>query len=335
MAEPREAVLVTGGTGVVGTAVVRRLSGDGRRVRGLARSEESAAALAAAGVEPVRGDVLDPESLVRAMDGCEVVYHVAGVNQFCLRDPSPMFTANVEGSANCVVAASKAGVRRLVYTSSAVTLGEEDGTIGREDSPHRGTFLSNYERSKWEAERAVVREAGRLGMDVVTVSPSSVQGPGRSSGTGKVLVMYLRGKLKLWVETTVSLVDLDDCADGHVLAEAKGEAGRRYVLSGASLSSADLMAVMSQVAPGVRPPRMVPAAVVGGAVWASAGMARLRGRTPLVCRESLRTLLHGHRYDGSRAGRELGLRYRPVEETLRRTAEWLVAAGLAPPSALG
>ncbi|MGH9225262.1 MAG: NAD-dependent epimerase/dehydratase family protein [Acidimicrobiales bacterium] len=333
MAEPP--VLVTGGTGVVGTAIVRRLLADGRPVRGLARSDWAAGALAATGASPVRGDILDVGSLQRAMDGCTVVYHVAGVNQFCLRDPAPMHEANVTGSANCVVAAAAAGVRRLVYTSSAVTLGEADGTVGREDSPHRGTFLSAYERSKYDAEAVVFQEAERLGVDVISVNPSSVQGPGRSSGTGKVLVLYLRGKLRFWVDTTISLVDLDDCAEGHLLAEAKGEAGRRYVLSGASLSSDELMSVMRGIAPGVKPPRMVPATVVSGVVGAASGVARLRGRTPMVCRESLRTLLHGHRYDGSLAERELGLSYRPVEDTLRRTAAWLVSEGTVPVSSLG
>ncbi len=291
--------------------------------------------MAAAGVDVVRGDVLDVASLVQAMDGCGVVYHAAGVNEFCVRDAEPMFRVNVDGSANVVAAAARAGVGRVVYTSSAVTLGEVGGTMGREDSAHRGSFLSHYERSKYDAERVVWRDAARLGVEVVSVNPSSVQGPGRASGTGKVLVLYLRGKLKVWVDTTISLVDLDDCADGHVRAEAAGEGGRRYVLSGVSLSSAELTEVMGRVAPGVRPPRIAPAAGVSGVVSVAAALARVRGRTPMVCRESLRTLLHGHRYDGSLAAQALGVRYRPVEETLRRTAEWLVEQGKAPASALG
>src|SRR5262245_15184841 len=110
MVEPP--VFVTGGTGVVGTAVLRRLLAGGRRVRALSRSGEADAALVAAGAEPVRGDVLAVDALARAMDGCEVVYHVAGVNQFCLRDSRPMFEGNVTGSVNCMAAAARAGVRR-------------------------------------------------------------------------------------------------------------------------------------------------------------------------------------------------------------------------------
>ncbi|MGH9276839.1 MAG: NAD-dependent epimerase/dehydratase family protein, partial [Acidimicrobiales bacterium] len=263
------------------------------------------------------------------------VYHVAGVNQFCLRDPSPMRRANVTGSLNVVEAAAAAGAGRLVYTSSAVVLGEEHGTVGREDSAHRGTFISEYERSKYDAERAVLRRAGQLGLDVVCVNPSSVQGPGRATGTGEVLLRYLRGRLKLWIATTVSLVDIDDCAKGHLRAEAKGQSGERYVLNGATLESDDLLRIMRAVAPGVAPPRLAPPVTAAIAVRVVEAVGRVRRRTPVVCRESLRALMHGHRYDGTRAERELGLTYRPAAETLRRTAEWLVAEGLAPASALG
>lgn len=328
-------VLVTGGSGVVGRAVVRRLVEAGRPVKALARSREAAEAVSGLGATPVPGDVLDTDSLAAAVAGCEAVYHVAGVNQFCLRDPSPMHRVNVTGSVNVVDAAASAGVARVVYTSSAVVLGEERGTVGREDSRHRGTFLSAYERSKYDAERAVLRRAEAAEVEVVCVNPSSVQGPGRATGTGEVMMQYLRGRLKLWVPTTVSLVDIDDCAEGHVRAETKGQAGERYVLNGATLESDELLSIMRAVAPGVKPPRLAPPVLAAVAVRLVEATERVRGRTPLVCRESFRALMHGHRYDGSRAERDLGLRYRPAEQTLRRTAEWLVAQGLAPASALG
>jgi dihydroflavonol-4-reductase len=327
-------VFVTGGSGVVGGAVVRHLVQDGRPVRALVRSETAAAAVRALGAEPVAGDILDVDSLTKGMAGCEVVYHVAGMNQFCLRDPSAMDRANVGGSSNCVMAAHRSGVRRIVYTSSAVTLGEALGTVGREDSPHRGSFLSAYERSKFEAEATVLRLAERLGVDVVCVNPSSVQGPGRASGTGRVLVEYLCGRLRFWLPTSVSFVDIDDCAEGHLRAECKGEAGQRYVLNGASLGSEKLLEIMRTIAPEIRPPLLVPKLAAGAGVAVVEAVSWVRRRTPAVCRESLRAIAHGHRYDGSRAERELGLRYRSPEETLRRTARWLVEQGAVPASAL-
>jgi dihydroflavonol-4-reductase len=323
-------VFLTGGTGVVGSAIVRQLVATGRPVRALARSPDAAAALWKAGAEPVTGDVLDGDSLVGAMAGCAVAYHAAGVNHLCTQDPAGMHRVNVEGSTNCVRAAARAGVRRVVYTSSAATLGEEKGTVGQEDSPHRGWFLSAYERSKFEAERAVLALATREGVEVVSLNPSSVQGPGRASGTGQVLVLYLRGRLPAWPDATISLVDIDDCAAGHLLGEARGRAGERYVLNGVTLDTDGLAAAMGQVAPSVRRPRPLPAPVATVGVAAVEVAARLRGKAPPVCRQALRTLTHGHRYDGSRAERELGVRYRPVEETLRRTAGWLVDQGLVP-----
>jgi dihydroflavonol-4-reductase len=321
-------VFVTGGSGIVGRAVVRRLVAEGREVRALARSETAAAAVRGLGAAPVPGDVLDGEAMAGPMRGCEVVFNVAGVNQLCLRDPSGMFRVNVDGAAVCLEAAAWAGVRRVVHTSSAATLGEARGTVGREDSPHRGSFLSAYERSKYEGEQRVLALGAARDVEVVCVNPSSVQGPGRSTGTAELLVRYLQGRLRVWIRTPVSLVDIDDCAEGHALAATKGAAGQRYLLSGATLEPAELFAVMGRVAPHVRPPRLVPA----GALWVAGAVAevagRARGGMPALCRESVRTVLHGHRYDGSRAERELGLQYRPVEETLRRTVEWLEAEGL-------
>jgi len=320
---------------VVGGAIVRRLVADGRTVRALARSDAAADTVRALGAEPVRGDVVEIESLLAAVDGCEVVYHAAGVNRFCQKSSLPMRRVNVTGSVNVAQAAAMAGLRRMVYTSSAVTLGEAEGTVGHEESRHRGSYLSSYERSKYDAEQTVLGLTTVVPLQIVSLNPSSVQGPGRASGTGKVLVAYLQGRLKYWVDTTVSLVDIDDCAEGHVLAETAGISAQRYVLNGGSLNTAELSEVMSRIAPGVRPPSVLPAVVARAAVRASVVSARLKGRAPEVCGESLRTLLHGHRYDGSRAVRDLGLAYRPVEETLRRTAEWLVETGQAPEGVLG
>src|SRR5438876_11246600 len=189
-------VLVTGGTGFLGRALVERLLSVGNLVKALARSDASSGALGALGAEPVRGDVLDLEALAATMRDCDVVYHAAGANAFCLRDPSPMFEINVEGSDAVVRAAARARVRRVVYTSSAATLGEARGTVGTERSPHRGWFLSNYERSKFEAERRVLSAARETGSEVVCVNPASVQGPGRSTGSARFLLDYLNGRLK-------------------------------------------------------------------------------------------------------------------------------------------
>jgi dihydroflavonol-4-reductase len=325
---PGASTFVTGGTGFLGNAIVEELVAAGRPVRALARSDKAAEALAGLGAEPVRGDVLDRASLDAGVAGCEAVYHAAGANAFCLPDPSPLYEVNVDGSRAVVLAAAAAGVRRLVYTSSAATLGEERGSVGNEDAVHRGWFLSDYERSKFEAERAVLDAARETGLEVVCVNPSSAQGPGRTGGTARLLLGYLNGTLRSAVDTRLSVVDIADCTRGHLLAEERGAPGERYVLCGASLTVREGLELLGRVTGLGEQPRFLPprlALLLAGGVEVA---GRARRRKPSVCREMVRTLLHGHTYDGSKATRELGLVYTPLEETLRRTVAWYVEQGL-------
>jgi dihydroflavonol-4-reductase len=239
-----------------------------------------------------------------------------------------MRRVNVDGAVAAVRAAAKVGLPRLVHTSSAATLGEAPGTIGREDTPHRGWYLSTYERTKTEGERAVLAAARETGQDVVLVNPSSVQGPGRAGGTGRFLLAFLDGRLKVFVQTNVSLVDIGDCVEGHLLAAERGRSGERYLLNGMTLTITEALVLAAEVAGVQRRPRLLPRQVATIAAAGVEGGFRLVRRSPPVCREMVRTLLHGHRYDGSRAERELGLRYTDPRDTIRRTVEWARSAGL-------
>jgi dihydroflavonol-4-reductase len=282
------------------------------------------------GAEPVRGDVLDFKALVSSMRGCELAYHAAGANAFCVRDPSPMFDVNVRGSENVVRAAAQAEVKRVVYTSSAATLGEKKGTVGSEQSAHRGWFLSQYERSKFVAERAVLAAADETGVEVVCVNPASVQGPGRATGSTKLLLDYLNGRLKAVVDSTLSLVDIADCTTAHLLAASRGKPGERYVLSGATLTVREGLALLGRLAAVEQPVRTVRPWLAMTIATAVEALAWVRRDTPRICRELARTLTHGHAYDGSKAARELGFTYTPIEESLRRTIDWWVEEGLVP-----
>jgi dihydroflavonol-4-reductase len=321
-------VFVTGGSGVIGGALVARLVERGDEVVALARSDAAADALGARGAEVVRGDTLDEDALARGMDGCGLAFHVAGVNALCVDDPEPMRRVNVDGAVAAVRAAARAGLPRLVHTSSAATLGEAPGTVGREDSPHRGWYLSTYERTKTEGERAVLAVAKETGQEVVLVNPSSVQGPGRAGGTGRFLLAFLDGRLKIFVPTTVSLVDIADCVEGHLLAAERGQPGERYLLNGMALPIREALELASDVVGVQRTARLLPRPVASVAATVVERGFRLVGRHPPVCREMVRTLLHGHRYDGSRAERELGLRYTDPRDTVARTVEWARSAGL-------
>lgn len=317
---------VTGGSGVVGQALVRHLLAAGHSVRALARSASAAAALQAMGAQPISGDINDYRSLIDGMAGASAAFHVAGVNALCAADPMPMYRANVDGTRNLVRAAGAAGVERLVYTSSAVVLGERRGEVGSEGSTHRGFHLSDYERSKALAEEVVFAEAREV--EVVAVNPSSVQGPGRATGTGRLLLDVINGDLSVMIETDLSIVDIDDCARGHLLALEYGTPGSRYVLSGFTMSARQAVALLGTVTGRTRTVRFIPASLAiagGGAVEVAYRMMR---RHPPVCREMLRVLQHGHKYDGSKATRDLGLEYTAAEVTVRRTVDWFRSEGL-------
>ena len=223
---------VTGASGFVGGALLRGLVKDGREVRALARSTDAAASVQADGGVPVPGELFDEGVLVGGMHGCDTVFHVAGVNAMCLRDPDAMLRTNVDGSASVVRAAARAGVARVVHTSSAATIGEPRGVVGSEDTPHRGTFLSAYERSKFLAEREVLALGTELGVEVVCVNPSSVQGPGRTGGSARLLLgpgerAAAGDGRHVPVDRRRRRLHRGTCCRGE-----RGRAGERYLLNG-------------------------------------------------------------------------------------------------------
>ena len=223
---PLTRAFVTGGSGLLGRALIGALRARGDEVVALVRSDAAAGAVREAGATPVAGDLLDEAGVAAAMAGCDVGFHVAGVNTLCPSDPSELERINVAGAAAVARAAADAGLPRLVHTSSSSTIGEPKGTIGREDTPHRGWYLSDYDRTKHAGERAVLEIGAERGLDVVCVNPASVQGPGRATGTAKMLLAQLDGRLKVFVDTRISVVDIDDCTRGHLLAAERGAAGR-------------------------------------------------------------------------------------------------------------
>ena len=319
---------VTGATGFIGGALAPRLIERGDDIVGLARSDASAAKLAARGIAVARGEVLDEDSLAAGMAGCELVYHCAGINSHCPPDAKLLLRVNALGPELVMRAAARAGVRRVVFTSSAASVGEPHGTVGHEGSVHRGSYLSVYDRSKHEGEQAAFAAAHRTGVELVAICPSSVQGPGRTTGNGKLIVDYINGKLPVFVDTYVSVVDIADTTEAHILAAERGRAGARYVLNGATITSAEALDLVAEIS-GVRHRvRIVPPVVAMTAGGALEAVYALRGRVPSLCRARIRTFLHGHQYDGSLAERELGLAYTPVEETFRRTIAWAAEEGL-------
>jgi dihydroflavonol-4-reductase len=318
-------VLVTGGTGFLGGLLLTRLVGEGRQVRALVRRPADRERLPTPRVELALGNLADEESLARAADGCEVVYHAAGMNQLCLPDPTPLYRVNVDGTRNLLRAARRAGVRRVVYTSSAATLGGDGHHAMDETAPPPRELTSHYARSKLEAEMVALSFTP---VEVVALNPSSVQGPGRVTGTARVFLDYLNGRLRFDLPSRFGICYTGDCVNGHLLAELKGRPGQRYVLNSATVTNReaiDLIAVISGLSDR---PRTLPLPLAMGAAACIETLARARGTRPILCREAIHTIGHPHLYDGSRAERELGLRYTALRTAMEATVRWYVEQGL-------
>jgi len=260
------------------------------------------------------------------MEGCEVVYHVAGVNTMCTPDPGPMYRTNVDRVGTVVRAAAAARVRRVVLTSSAAVIGEPDGMVADESTPHTGRFLSHYARSKYLGERAFFEEAEQEGVEAVAVNPSSVQGPGRSDGSALLLRYALNMRRPVAIETTMSIVDIDDTARAHLLAAERGTNGERYLISGATAGIREFVTLLAGAARRPIDPIILPR-WAAASLYPVAAVAGIGGGDRPMCVEMLRTLLHGHRFDASRSVDDLGMGYTPLADTLARTVRWLVENG--------
>jgi len=317
---------LTGGSGFVGGALLRHLVDEGHHVRGSARSAAAATRIRAGGGTAVEVDLFDEAGLAAAMAGCEVVFHVAGVNRMCTRDLATLHRVNVGGAMAALRAAAAAGVPRFVLTSSAAAVGEPRGVVADETTPP-AEFPSRYARAKRLGEEAVLAAAPRLDVEAVVVNPVSVQGPGRVGGSARLLRYALTTRRPLVLDTVVSVVDVADCVRGHVLAARHGRAGARYLLSGASVSLRELVASLAEAAGREIWPIVVPRSLVAAGMPLAWLAGRLRPEG-VLCPDALRTLLHGHRLDGGRATRELGLRYTPLSDTLVRTVAWYRELGL-------
>ena len=320
-------VFLTGGGGYIGGQLADALVARGDDVIALARSDDAARALDAKAVTVVRGDVCALDTFADALAGCEIVHHVAGINATArgIRSGCGRSTCSVPRT-SCTrrrAIGCRASCSRPPRRRSARPRGRSGAT-----SPHRGSFLSGYERSKHDGERAAFAAAEAAGVGVVALNPTSVQGPPRAGGTAAIILAYLNGRLRAFVDTHVSIVDVQDVVAAHLLAESRGEPGRRYVLSDEALTSRQALQLLADLSATDRRVRFVPRELARRAAQLADLAFRARGRTSPMCSARVATILHGHRYDGSLATRELGLSYTPVVETFRRTIAWARDEGL-------
>jgi dihydroflavonol-4-reductase len=322
--------LVTGGTGFVGANVVRELLADGATVRVLARPGGDRRALAGLAVEIVEGDVLDGASLRRAARGVETVFHVAADYRLWARDPRVLFRTNVDGTRSMLEAATEAGARRIVYTSTVGALGiPRDGTPGREDTPvSRTDMVGPYKASKFLAEE-VARAMATAGAPVVIVNPSAPVGPWdvKPTPTGRMIVDFMQGRMFASLDTGLNVVHVRDVARGHVLAAQRGRVGERYILGHRNLSLREIFGLLAVIT-GRRPPRVqIPYAVAWFGAACLEGGARLTGRVPQVSLTAVRMAKKRMYFDPAKAVRELGLPQTDVGQALEDAVAWFRAQG--------
>src|ERR1700688_4900770 len=307
---------VTGATGFLGSHVARALADQGAELRLLVRPTSNLRNLEGHKAETAVGDLRDAASLEKAMSGCDTVFHVAADYRLWVRDPQEMYRSNVDGTRAILEAARKNGVRRVVYTSSVATMGfTRNGHPADEDSPvSLADMIGPYKRSKFMAEQ-VALEAGRSGMHVVTVNPTTPIGEQdvKPTPTGRIVLDFLKRKFPAYVETGLNLVDVRECALGHVAALEKGKSGERYILGGEDLTLKQILdklgAISGLPSPKLKLPYFV--AYAAGLVDQTVS-GRLLDREPRATVETVRMGKKKMWASSGKAERELGWKILPA-----------------------
>jgi nucleoside-diphosphate-sugar epimerase len=313
-------ILVTGATGKVGHAMASALLERGDHVRALVRDPKRAASVLPAGIEPVRGDVIEPETVAHAVDGCELVFNAMGLPEQWVRDRGIFDRVNAAGSGQLAAAAKRAGVRRFIHTSTHDVFhagtGERFDETMLADHP-KGTA---YERSKQRAEELVL--AQRDGMEVLILNPCAVYGPGPSASVSfdkELFEPLIRKRLPALPPGGSGLAFSPGVADGHLRAAEKGVDGERYILADTYADFRELAETVVRVAGRGRIPPRMPVPVARAAAALSEGISKVTRRRPLIARGQLHYFLWQARPDSSKAQRELGWRPTPLEEGIHQT----------------
>lgn len=321
---------VTGGTGFIGANVVRALLARGLKVRALVRPGADLRNLEGLDIELAQGDVRDASSVRRAMEGCELVFHVAALYSFWVRPRSLIYEVNVDGTRNVLQAALELGAERVVYTSSVAALGlREDGRPADEDTPvDPKVIVGDYKKSKYLAQQVALAYA-KKGLPVVIVNPTFPVGPYdiKPTPTGQVIRDFLDRRMPAYLETGMNVVAAADVAEGHLLAAERGRSGEKYILGGENLTMRELLEALAEItglpAPKVRL-RYWPILALS---YLNAGICRLTGGTPRMTPDTVRMSRHYMFFSPRKAVEELGLPQTPSREALARAVDWFRTKG--------
>jgi dihydroflavonol-4-reductase len=326
--------LVTGASGFIGSAVVRHLLKRRQKVRCYVEPGAKLDNLAGLDVEIVTGDVNDRQTIAGALEGCETLYHLAAIYALWLPDPSLIYRVNVEGTKTVLWAAYKAKLKKVVYTSSIAAVGRrEDGQPA--DEAHQ--FSSRdwdegnaYVRSKWLSELDALRFA-REGLPLVVVNPAFPFGERdiAPTPTGGFIIGALNKQVPGYVNSGFCAIDVEDCAEGHVLAAEKGRVGERYILGNHNITMREFYKAVGRVAGVKIPDRRVPLAAAEAWGFFLEKIADVRKQRPLMTYKGMKYAGHSHYFDNSKARRELGLPTTPLDETIARAIDWFKQHGYA------
>ncbi len=322
--------LVTGATGFLGSHIVRKLAGRGEKVRILLRQSSKTVNIDGIDVEKVYGDVTDMESVRKAMEGCDRLYHAAGIVSFKQADYKKMEAVNVGGTYNVFTAAMEAGVKKAVYTSSVAAIGLRPGReLANEETPFdpKSTDIQ-YILSKYHAEREALRFAEK-GLPLVLVNPSIVIGAGDVyvSTTG-IILWYCKRRLPGYTDGGINLVDADDVAEGHLLAAEKGRIGEKYILSNHNITIKELFEVLEKVTGIPRPKMKIPYPLAYAGAYIAEKIFGISAPNYVAMDiDSIKGSKHFWYFDNSKAVKELGFSPVPLELTIERTVKWFKEHG--------
>jgi dihydroflavonol-4-reductase len=326
--------LVTGASGFIGSSVVRRLLERGKQVRCYVEPGAKTSNLDGLDVEIVVGDVNDRDAIAKALKGVDTLYHLAAIYAIWLKDPALMYRVNVEGSKTVLWAAYKANLSKVVYTSSIAAVGHRpDGSPSTEDDQFGEREWEDgnaYIRSKWLSEVDALRFA-REGLPLVVVNPGFPFGERdiAPTPTGSFIIAALQKKVPGYVDAGFCAVDVDDVAEGHVLAAEKGRVGERYILANHNVTFKEFYDVVARIADVPAPKRRIPNWAASSIGWAMEKYATARKQKPLATYKAAKYTATTHFFDSSKARRELGLPVTPLETTIEKSVRWFRAHGYA------
>lgn len=322
------AILITGATGYIGSLLTVKLSDAGEDIRILCRKDPGIREFNKPNITVVIGDINDPSSLARAMQGTDRVYHLAAYARLWAKDPSVFRTVNVEGTRNVLKASADAGVQKIVYTSTAGVIGPSLEKPMTENDPRITGFFNLYEETKTEAEQ-VVQDFVSQGLNVTIVNPARVYGPGLDTGSNpvtKIIELYMKKKWHVIPgdgNDIGSYCHVDDVVDGHTAAMDKGKPGERYIFGGVNATFNELIAQIRKHSGVKKTLYHLPFPLMTAASYAMVTWTKISGTPPMITPDWVKRYIYHWKLDSSKAVNEIEYKIRPLDEGIKQTVEWV------------